>query len=325
MNARAPGVFGAVLLATIAGSAVALPALADTPPAAAGAAAAAAASPEDRRQAAKDFAEGDRAFKDGDFRQAAESYERAYRRVPHHSALWNAARAWHRAGELARAANMYARYLREAPSNARDRNSAQRAVNDLSNRLARLEIHATDVASLKIDGEPLEATSIYVTPGAHVVEGRTHDDKPVREAQTVEPGDVISIALVPPNAAPPKPPEPVAAPVEPPHHGWSPVIVYFGGALTLALAGITIWSGLDTLQQKDAFDRAPTQNNLDVGHQKQTRTNVLVGATSGVAALTAVTAFVLVDWHTGRPMEKAPEPGVQVKAGLGSLVLQGAF
>src|SRR5579883_1186046 len=101
----------------------------------AGAQTAATATAEDRRQAARDFAEGDRAFKDGDFRHAAESYERAYQRVPHYSALWNAARSWDHAGEPSRAANLYARYLREAPPRARDRNSAQRLLRALSNRL----------------------------------------------------------------------------------------------------------------------------------------------------------------------------------------------
>lgn len=315
MNARATGVLGAALFVALTASAAVgtRRAWAQTAPA---------ASAEDRRQAAKDFAEGDRAFKDGDFRQAAESFERAYHRVPHHSALWNAARAWHRAGELARAANLYARYLREAPPNARDRNSAQRAVNDLSTRLARLEIHATDdIGSLKLDGEPLDARSVFVTPGAHVVEGRTRDDRPVREAQTVEPGDVVSIALAPPAVLAPKEPPP-APPAAHPAHGWSPIIVYFGGALTLALAGITVWSGIDTLQQKDAFDRSPTQNNLDVGRQKESRTNVLIAATSGVAALTALTAFVLVDWHGAGSHEGA---SVQLGAGPGSLVLRGGF
>ena len=336
MNARASGVLGAALLVLVTGSAFIPSALAQVP------AAGGAASADDRKQAAKDFAEGDRAFKDGDFRQAAESYERAYRRVPHHSALWNAARAWHRAGELARAANLYARYLREAPPNARDRNSAQRAVNDLSNRLARLEIHATDVGALKVDGEPVDGPSVFVTPGAHVVEGRTHDDRPVREPQTVDAGDVVSISLVPPSLVPARPePPPAPPPAGQSTHGWSPVIVYFGGALTLALAGITVWSGLDTIQQKDTFDKSPTSNNLDVGKQKETRTNVLVAATSGVAALTLVTAVVLVDWRGASSKEKAaarsdlgdgpvlsaraPEPHVQLGAGLGSVVLRGNF
>jgi hypothetical protein len=302
-----------------------IPALAATHPALAQGVAAATA--EDRRLAARDFADGDRAFKDGDYRQAAESYERAYHRVPHHSALWNAARSWHRAGELARAANVYARYLREAPSSARDRNSAQRAMNELSNRLARLEIHATDVTGVEVDGAPAEGPSVFVTPGAHVISGHTQDGRPVRQSQTVEAGDVVSVAVVPPPAAgapPPAPPAPAPAPEHHPSHGWSPIVVYFGGAVTLALAGITVWSGVDTLQQKDAFDKAPTQNNLDVGRQKETRTNVLIGATAGVAALTAVAAIVLVDWHA--PSErKEKSPGVQVGAGPGSLLVRGSF
>jgi hypothetical protein len=143
----------------------------------------------------------------------------------------------------------------------------------------------------------------------------------------VEPGDVVSIVLAPPAPGAPKPvePPPAAPPLEHASHGWSPVIVYFGGALTLALAGITVWSGIDTLQQKDAFDRTPSQNNLDVGRQKEARTNVLIAATSGVAALTAVTAFVLVDWRHGSSKEPGAGATVQLGAGPGSVVLRGAF
>ena len=319
MHVRVSRVFGAALLVWSMLAVIAPPA---------GAQDLAGSTSDDRRQAAVDFAEGDRAFKDGDYRQAAESYERAYHRVPHHSALWNAARAWHRAGELARAANLYARYLREAPPNARDRNSAQRAMNELANRLARLEIHATDVTAVQVDGQPTDASSLFVTPGAHVVEGRTRDGRPVRQPQTVGAGDVVSLALVPPPAVavglPPPPPPPPPVP-ERRSRGWSPIVVYFGGALTVALAGITVWSGLDTLQQKDAFDRAPSQNNLDVGRDKQSRTNVLLGVTAGVAAATAVTAIVLVDWRGSPSREKDTQPRVQLGASAGSILLRGEF
>ena len=313
MNARASGVVGAVLLALVTG--LPLPtALAQAPEA---------SSQEDRRQAAKEFASGDRAYKDGDFRLAAESYERAYKRAPHHSALWNAARAWHRAGELARAANLYAWYLREAPPSARDRNSAQRALNDLSSRLARLEIHAAEgVAAIRVDGEPVVASSVFVTPGAHVVEGRTLGDRPVREPQSVAAGDVISISLSPPPP-PPAAVAPAPAPVAeaaPAPRSWLPVL-YVGGAATLALAGVTVWSGLDTNQQKDAFERAPTQGNLDAGRQKEARTNILIGVSSGVAALTVVTFFVL---RASGGHEKA-QPSAQLGVGPGAVVLRGVF
>jgi hypothetical protein len=312
----------------------------------------AAATAEDRKQAAKDFAEGDRAFKDGDFRHAAESYEHAYQRVPHYSALWNAARSWDHAGEPARAANLYSRYLREAPPRARDRNSAQRLLRALSNRLARLEIHATDVTDVRVDGSPADGPSVYVTPGEHVVEGKTSDGTAVRQSSVVQAGDVMSVALVPPAAgsaaasASPSP-APAAAPTaappanaptatddaqpEQPHSSssrhWSPVFVYFGGAVTLALGGITIWSGLDTLQQKDTFDKNPTQANLDSGKTKQVRTNVLIGATAAVGVVTAVTALFLIDWKGSGSHENKPDasPSVQVGAGLGSLFVRGEF
>jgi hypothetical protein len=313
------------------------------------------ATAEDRKQAAKDFLEGDRAFKDGDYRHAAESYERAYHRVPHYSALWNAARSWDHANEPARAANLYSRYLREAPPRARDRNSAQRLLRALSNRLARLEIHATDVTDVRVDDTPVDAPSVYVTPGAHVVEGKTSDGTAVRQSSDVQSGDVVSVALVPPpagsnataaaspassGAAAPSPASASsgtaptttdeAQPEQPPSsssHGWSPVFVYFGGAVTLALGGITIWSGLDTLQQKDTFDKNPTSANLDSGKTKELRTNVLIGATAAVGVVTLVTALFLIDWKGSRNRENKPDasPSVQVGAGLGSLLVQGEF
>jgi tetratricopeptide (TPR) repeat protein len=289
------------------------------------------ATAEERRLAAKDFAEGDRQFKEGDYRGAALSYERAYHRVPHHSALWNAARSWHRAGELAKAANLYAQYLREAPPNARDRNNAQKALNELSNKLARLEIHASDVTDVKVDGNQITATSVFVTPGEHLVEGQTKDGGTVRQPQTVQAGDVVSVALVPPPPAPATPPPAAEAPPPPAppraQHGWSPIVVYFEGAVTLALTGITIWSGLDTLQQKDAFDRNPTQDNLDVGKQKETRTNLLIGASAAAGAITALTAIFLVDWHAGAAgdREKQGEPHVTLGAGLGTVTVHGEF
>ena len=63
-------------------------------------------SDEDRKAAAKLFAEGQKSYSTGDFRHAAESFEAAYARAPRLAPLLNAARAWHNARELVRAANL---------------------------------------------------------------------------------------------------------------------------------------------------------------------------------------------------------------------------
>jgi hypothetical protein len=239
------------------------------------------ATADDRRRAAKDFAEGDRSFAQGDYQHAAEAYDRAYKRVPHHDVLWNEARAWHRARELTRAANTYARYLREAPAGARDRNSAQKALGELSTKLALLEIHAEGLTAVVVDGETIDGQSVYVTPGEHIVQGRTGDGKAVRQTPDVHAGEDVSVVLVAPPEAPA--PAPVLAPPIPSGRTWSPLVVIGGGAATAVLAGLTIGSGLDTLSAKNAFEQNPTRADLlDSGRQKETRTNVLLAATAGV-------------------------------------------
>jgi hypothetical protein len=285
-----------------------------------------AVSAADKQAATQSFAEGQRAFTQGDFPHAAESFEQAYARAPHHSALWNAARSWQKAGELARAANLYARYLREAPPNAPDRNSASSALQKLATKLARLEIHATGLDEIKVDSEPVISTSVYVTPGSHIIEARS-GDRTVRQSQPAEAGAVVAVALVAPppvaSSAPaplPPPPPPKPAPAS---KGLPPTVVFIGGALTLVLAGVTTWSGFDTLSQKSTFDASPTQSNLDDGHSRQTRTNVLLAVSAGAAVLTGVAAVWLVDWKS----KSGDKESADVKVGVAgeSLVIRGRF
>jgi hypothetical protein len=92
--------------------------------------------------------------------------------------------------------------------------------------------------------------------------------------------------------------------------------------VTAVLAGVTTWSGLNTLSQKDRFDADPSQANLDEGHARQTRTNVLLGFTAGAAVLTTVAAIWLVDWKGKPSAEKA-----EVKVGVAGnrVVIGGRF
>jgi len=280
----------------------------------------------DQARAASEFAEGQRAFKAGDFRRAAESFEAAYRDSPHYSPLWNAARSWEKSGEPARAANLYARYLREAPPNARDRDNATQALKLLAPKLGHLEVHAPGFDSLTVDEAPIEDPSVYVNPGEHAVAAQ-YNGKPVHKSVTVRAGEVMATTLEPPTEPPPAPP-PDAHPaaddsstvrLEPPRsRGWSPTVVAVGGGLTAIGLGLTIWSGIDTSHQKTTFDSARTQDNLDAGRSKETRTNVLLGATIGMAALTGIAAAVLVDWKGD---SDAPRVGI----GLGHVRVEGTF
>jgi len=280
-------------------------------------------SDDDRKAAAKLFGEAQKAYREGDYRHAAEAFEMAYKKAPRLPPLYNAARAWQKGGEMVRAANLYASYLRKAPPSAPDRNSATSALRDLETKLARLEIHAADFSDLKVDGSPIElddqqASSlvIYVTPGTHLVEG-VHAGSPARQEPTASAGASMSVVLVVKEAAP------VVAPVvvaEKTHGGISPVFVVVGAGATALAGAFLIWSGVDTVNQKSTFDTSPTQANLDTGRSDETRTNVLIGVTAGLAVATGVLA-IFTDWKGAKKTESA----LRFVPGIGGGIVAGAF
>jgi len=303
-----------------------------------------------REAAARAFREGERAFAAGDFSGAAEAFERAYRAEAHPAPIWNAARSWHRAGELPRAASLYARYLREAKATAPDRDAAGEALAALAPRLGRLDVYAPDAAEVRIDDRLVEESTVYVYPGAHVISARV-GGRVVRRTEEVEAGAARSVALLDaPSSAPASASAPGAgaaseavpgtvsgagsapvsgsasAPVSTsvsgsgsapvsgstsvsgsksvsasasdrvgrmaPPWGWGAVIS--GGVACLAVSGVTVWSGLDTLAARRDFDAAPTYEKLYDGRAKQLRTNVLLGASLGLGALTGAALTVLL-------------------------------
>jgi hypothetical protein len=284
-----------------------------------------------RKEAARKFSEGTRAFDAGDFTRAGEAFEAAYRFEHHEDPLWNAARAWHHAGDLARAANLYALYLREAPSSAPDRASATAALNQLGPKLSRIEVHlGPGVQGASVDDRPLESFVVYVVPGMHYVRARG-DAGDIEKRQAVQPGDTVSVLLVSPRPERREPASPASAPaVSPPPsqpsiatppvsrsgseiapRGWSPIVVAVEGAVTLGVAGLAVWSGLETLGTLRAFRSEPTQASLDTGRGQEVRTNVLIGASVGFAAITGITAIWLVDWGgRRRSVEAAIGPGL---------------
>lgn len=255
-------------------------------------------------RAAKQFVEGQKAFGAGDYRRAAALFEGAYRDKPHHSALWNAARSWQRAGEEIHAANLYARFLSEAPSNAPDRDQANIALKELATRMGRIELHGAEgVSNLRLDAQAFDVPLLYVAPGEHLAEADSAKGA-IRKTVKVDAGQTVSVTLEPPPD--PAPPPPVAPPVETPRPGGLPPVVFItGAALSAVGGGLVIASGLDTVSKRDAFLAEPTQDNLDAGNASQARTNVAIGVTVGVAVVTAAIGLFFTDWG-GRETTSPP-------------------
>jgi len=260
---------------------------------------------ERRDTARRYFDKGEQAYAGRDYVLAAKAFEDAFRLVPHHAALWNCARSWHRADEKPRAANGYAKYLRLAPADAPDRHEASVALAELANELGRIEIVAGEFEIVRVDDVVVDEAIVYVHPGGHVIEGQTGDKK-IRLTQDIEKGAVRSVALVatetpqsievgpepekktvitPSLAIPPKV-VPKAAPKR--SSNWfGPAAIVAGGA-TIVTSSLLVWSGIDTLAARDQFDVAPTADKLADGKSKQLRTNLFVGATVTSAIATGV-------------------------------------
>jgi hypothetical protein len=164
-----------------------------------------------RRDAAKAFAEGVKAFAAKDYATAALRFDEADRLAPHPNAVWNLARALQRGGERARAADAYTRYLREAPPDAHDRDAATRALDELSPELVRIDVTAPGFDSVLVDGRRVEDHSTFAEPGHHVVEGHV-GDKVVGAEATGDAGAVVPITRPRTRsrlrARPPRPPRP---------------------------------------------------------------------------------------------------------------------
>jgi hypothetical protein len=269
----------------IAVSALTAPAFADAP-----------RSDATRTEAAARFGAGEQAFARGEYARAGELFEEAHEAAPHHDAAWNAAQSWLRAGDVARAATWLAVFLREAPEGAPDRAEAKAKLDELAPRVARVDVRASGVDAVTVDGRVLRDRWTYVAPGAHRVEGRANGRVVAAEDVQVAARDAIVVPLAPgpaPSAArlPPKiEPKPEGG------SGWSPFVVVVGGAVTAGLGATTILLGAATQRAHDDYAASPTQAGYDDGVRKQDLTNGFFWGTVAAGAVTAVVAIILVDW-----------------------------
>lgn len=264
-----------------------------------------------KAEAAKEFKAGVAAFKKKQYIEAAEHFEKAYKIAPHPTALWNAADAREKAGELAPAANLYARFLDAAAEGDKDRYEAKQRLNNLSLVLGRLELSGPDASDIKIDRALIEGmTIVYVDPGDHVITAKV-EGKFLSKNANVAAGAKVLVRLVPQSDTPPPAATSVLAPDKPrpKRTGASPVIVYVGAGVTAVLAGVTIWSAVDTRSKRNEFDTAPTTQLYDDGVAAQKRTNILIGVTAGVGVATALVGVFAVKWKQPKEPQVSLVPG----------------
>ena len=330
----------------------------------------AAPSAEARAAAAAAYQQGVRAFEAGDFGAAAEFFETADRTAPAAQAAIFAIRAHRGAGDLvhtARAATIALRLLSRYPTETRVTGYAYRVIDEVGAMLGRLQVRCQG-CDLAVDMQASEH-ELFVAPGRHTLAAawgtRTAQrelDVPANQTTNVELSPPLT-TLNPAEPAPVRPPNPALVPASnvtvrptappvttpdtapratgpdgydpsdwppPRRSGLSPGVFVTGVVITLGLGGALTWSALNTLEGRDAYVQNPTQEGLDDGRARELRTNILIGATAGMGAITLLVGAAFTRWGSDRPRTLSVSPALlgpsaRQAGSAPGLLLQGVF
>jgi tetratricopeptide (TPR) repeat protein len=286
--------------------------------------------------AANAFSRAQRAALAGDYAQAAELFELADSLAPTPEALRSAIGARREQGQLASAAAHAEELLRRYPDDPQSRTLAEETLGEAKRRFGRHEVSCSpDPCLLTVDDAAAGSDArkrhvIYLSPGAHriaaVFGGRRTDPQSVDSAV----GSESRLEFVPPKPKAVAAPEPAKSGDAPERDrgaggGLSPWFFGVAAGVTVVLAGVSTWSGLDTLEKRDEYDKNRTQAGYNEGRDLERRTNLLLGATA-VAGLATVTFAIFTDW-SGSGSDRSARLGVGPAAADGSpgFLLEGSF
>jgi hypothetical protein len=294
------------------------------------------------REAAHSFDLGTEAYDAGRFEDAAARFEAADDLAPSAFALKGALAARAKAGQGDRAATLAAQAQRRYPDDAGLAKLARDTLARFSSSLHRIDVTCSRECVLAsnaraVPGPASKEWVLFAEPGkvsvsASFTDGASADkqslstkaggknalhfmprptseqpveptEKPSKPAATTAPSDGTAES---PSETPPADGEPGEVPPADDKEGssgWSPAVFIVGLGATAVLGGITIWSGVDTLNNPgaDAVREAcrglgETCPEYEQGLANETRTNALIGVTAGVGVLTAIVGLFLTDW-----------------------------
>ena len=311
---------------------------------------------QQRQAAASAFDRGTTAYLQEDFATAARWFEMANDLAPASGALMQAIIAHRRAGNELRAATLALRLIARFPDDSAMVGRAQAVIDDLGEKFFRVDVECNAECAVEVDGTLSSHDSFYLSPGEEHTVGATFDTGTEQETLQGEAGEVRAVAFeAPEGAARLEDPEerdqtqtrnPLAGPVDrdPDESddeggGISPACFITALVLTAGAGATLAWSGVDTLNARDEYEQTAMSGDLalaremyDDGQTLELRTNILIGVTGGLAALTLVFA-ILTDWGGSDDEDDAdavsatirPQLTLGAKDRAGGFVLEGRF
>lgn len=292
------------------------------------------------RQAAEQFDAGVNAYKQRDFEGAGSRFEAADAAVPSAKALRQAIRARMEAGQGSRAATLSAQALERYPGDDVTVKLARETIAKVEPLVHRLNVSCASPCVLalgtrSVPGESNSRWTVYVDPGKTAIGASFVGGSSNRQEITAEAGKTSEVRFEPEEKAvspvvapsPDKASPAVAPPPETPSRdvvptkasGIHPAVFIAGAAVTAGLGGVTIWSGIDTKNnpgvdavKAQCAGQGETCPAYQDGRKRQTRTNILIGATAGAGAITVVLA-ILTNWRGNKkPAGPTAEPTASI-------------
>lgn len=256
--------------------------------------------------AARAFTDGQAAQLEGNFERAAQDFELAYHIAPSKEALRSAVRARQATGQLPRAATLAQILLTQYPDDVASSRLANDVLAEARLKLGRIAVACTPHCTLAVGGRATSLSAatahvVFVAPGAQRVVATFEGDQAVTRELTLGAGDDVTLTFVPPPS-PDRPAvraavAPAGSPRTDDRGGLRPAFAVTGGVVTLALVGLTTWSGIDTQRAHNAYVAAPTSAGFTDGRSKQLRTNLLLGGAAAAGVATALVAVFWTRWH----------------------------
>lgn len=287
---------------------------------------AAAGGPPDAERlkaAAEEFDAGRRAYKVKDYESAAVHFENADRDAPSPEALQSAMRARKEAGQLARAATLGAWGGMRHPSDKPFNDYARQILTEADKTLHRVSISCQPDCTVVVDNKVMPfpetaSATVYLDPGSHAIVAGWPNNRHRNSDVSAVPGGTTKLVF---NAASAdKPAEPASnshdsgsGNGEPQADrsgegdkkgGLSPTVFFISAGVTAVLGGVTIWSGIHTVNNpgtqaiKDCqtIPGCNTDALYEEGRSNQSRTNILLGVTGVAAVTTGVIALFFTNW-----------------------------
>ena len=306
------------------------------------------ASSQDARQrqaAAEAYDRGTAAYLEGSYGEAAEWFETANRMAPAAPALMQAIRAHEHAENHTQAATLALELQASYSGQPTAEEYAKTVLANNASKLVLIRVSCDEDCKLDVDGKLQEYLAFFETPSTPHVLTATFETGSKTTRIEGEAGETRDVRF----EAPPPPPEPPVkiAGSDATHLKDSgtrgrplpPVAVWIGAGMTGALLAATIVSAVDmnagvpefNQAAMDAQDCMPqgsdkcnmaadhAEDLLKEGQSRETRTNILIGATAFAAVSTGVIALFLTDWSSDEPSREEAALGLRFEPRPGGL------